>query len=65
MGSYLLNTISLNLGLFIRSGLHMSGKVKGALQGLRQFLASESPLKKMKDAFYFALKARPEAYNFI
>ena len=31
--------------------------VKGALSGLRQFLATESPLKMMKNAFYFILKA--------
>ena len=31
--------------------------VKGALSGLRQFLATESPLKMVKDAFYFTLKA--------
>ena len=31
--------------------------VKGAFQGLTQFLAPESPLKKMKNAFYFTLKA--------
>ena len=30
---------------------------KGALAGLRQFLANESPLKMMKNAFYFTLKA--------
>ena len=30
--------------------------LKGALQGLRQFLAIESPLKMMKNAFYFTLK---------
>ena len=30
---------------------------KGALQGLRQFLATESLLKMMKNAFYFTLKA--------
>ena len=30
---------------------------KGALWGLRQFLATESPLKMMKNAFYFTLKA--------
>ena len=29
--------------------------VKGALSGLRQFLATESPLKMVKDAFYFTL----------
>ena len=31
--------------------------LKGALSGLRQFLATESPLKVMKNAFYFTLKA--------
>ena len=31
--------------------------VKGALPGLRQFLATESPLKMMKKAFYFTSKA--------
>ena len=30
---------------------------KGALSGLRQFLASERPLEMMKNAFYFTLKA--------
>ena len=30
--------------------------VKGALQGLRQFLTSESHLKIMKNTFYFTLK---------
>ena len=32
-------------------------KVKGALSGLREFLETESPLKIMEKAFYFALKA--------
>ena len=32
--------------------------VEGALSGLRQFLAFESPLKITKNAFYFTLKAR-------
>ena len=32
-------------------------KVKGALSGLREFLETESPLKIMKKAFCFALKA--------
>ena len=31
--------------------------VKGALSGLRQFFAIESPLKMMKNVFYFTLKA--------
>ena len=30
---------------------------KGALSGLRQFLATESPLKMIKNAFYFTSKA--------
>ena len=30
---------------------------KGALSGLRQFLATERPLKMTKIAFYFNLKA--------
>ena len=32
-------------------------KIKGALSGLRQFLAIENPLKLMKNAFYFTSKA--------
>ena len=32
-------------------------KLKGALSGLRQFLSTESPLKMMKNAFYFTSKA--------
>ena len=32
--------------------------VKGTLLGLRQFLATESPLKMMKNAFYFTLRTR-------
>ena len=35
----------------------MAKFLKGALSGLRQFLAAESPLKMMKNAFYFNLKA--------
>ena len=34
-----------------------NNKFKGALSYLRQFLATESPLKMMKNAFYFTLKA--------
>ena len=30
--------------------------IKGALSGLRQFLATESPLKMVKNTFYFTLK---------
>ena len=32
---------------------------KGALSDLRQFLATESPLKMTKNAFYFTLKPVP------
>ena len=32
-------------------------EVKGALAGLRQFLAIGSPLKMIKNTFYFILKA--------
>ena len=31
--------------------------VRGALSSLRQFLATESPLKMLKNAFYFTLEA--------
>ena len=31
--------------------------LKGTLSGLRQFLATESPLKMKKNAFYFTTKA--------
>ena len=31
--------------------------IKGAVSELRQFLANESPLKVMKNAFYFISKA--------
>ena len=31
--------------------------IKGGLSGLRQFLAAESPLKMMKNVFYFTSKA--------
>ena len=33
------------------------GFIKGSQLGLRQFLAAGSPLKMMKTAFYFMLKA--------
>ena len=35
----------------------MKFSFKGALSGLRQFLATGSRLKVMKNAFYFTLKA--------
>ena len=33
------------------------GSIKGPLSGLRQFLIIETPLKMMKNAFYFTSKA--------
>ena len=30
--------------------------LRGALSGLRQFLATESPFKMMKNDFYFTIK---------
>ena len=36
--------------------LHNLTNFKGTSSGLRQFLATESPLKRMKNAFYFTLK---------
>ena len=41
----------------IRNHKHSHSSLKGALSGLRQFLAAESPLKMMKNAFYFTSKA--------
>ena len=38
-------------------GIWVISILKGALSGLSQFLAIESPLKMMKDAFYFTSKA--------
>ena len=36
----------------------MNGNIfKGTLSGLKQFLATEIPLKMMKNVFYFTLKA--------
>ena len=36
----------------------VANDIKGALSGLRQFLAFESSLKMMKNAFCFTVKAR-------
>ena len=35
----------------------LAHSVKGALSGLRQFLATECPLKIMKNVFYFTWNA--------
>ena len=34
----------------------MHGIIKGPFSGLRQFLATESPVKMMKNTFYFLLQ---------
>ena len=34
----------------------MHGIIKGLFSGLRQFLATESPVKMMKNTFYFLLQ---------
>ena len=39
------------------SPLLMANIVKGAVSGLKQFLTTENPLKLMRNAFYFILKA--------
>ena len=46
-------------GLYATDGHTMAcfPYLKGALSGLRQFSATESPLKMMKNAFYFTSKA--------
>ena len=41
----------------VHSLSHKKTKLKGALSGLRQFLAIASQLKMMRNAFYFTLKA--------
>ena len=48
------SNISFLLG---RSLPYLKYVFKGPLSGLRQFLAIESPLKMMKNAFYFTSKA--------
>ena len=46
-----------NLTVFFSLSGIGTRRVKGALSGLRQFLATESSLKNMKNAFYLKLKA--------
>ena len=45
-----------NLHQYITYLGHVRSFIKGAFSGLRQFLATESPLEMMKNAFYFTLK---------
>ena len=39
-----------------RASNHLKAGIKGALSGLRHFLAAESPFKVMKNAFYLRQK---------
>ena len=43
------------------------GVLKGALSGLRQFLATERPFKMMKNTFYYTLKGLfiPKIFEFL
>ena len=43
--------------LFVRQQKNHSMYIKGPFSGLRQFLTNVSPLKLLKNAFYFILKA--------
>ena len=43
---------------------HIPKLLKGALSGLRQFLTTDSPLKIMKNVFYFTSKAHFVLKNF-
>ena len=45
-----INSKNLNL-------LYIDNEIRGSLSGLRQILATEIPLKTMKNAFYFMSKA--------
>ena len=53
----LLTHIALCEHVYDNGLLNRNFKVKGALSGLRQILATESPLKMMRNAFYFSSKA--------
>ena len=41
----------------LKKAIMKRSQLKGALSSLRRFLATESPLKMMKNAFCFTLKA--------
>ena len=47
----------INVEVSIGPYMYLSLNIKGVLSGLGQFLTSESPLKMMKNAFYFTSKA--------
>ena len=50
-----------------KSPLLTANIVKEAVSGLRQFLATESPLKMIKNAFYLTMKALsfPKIFKFL
>ena len=57
LNTLLCSTWSLTKGFLVKINTCMLSIFKGALSGLRQFLATECPLKMMKNAFYLTPKA--------
>ena len=55
-GQFITFDLKINIRLMLLC-FPMIDSLKGALSGLRQFLGTQSPLKMMKNAFYFASKA--------
>ena len=55
-GQFITFDLKINIRLMLLC-FPMTDSLKGALSGLRQFLGTQSPLKMMKNAFYFASKA--------
>ena len=51
------NCSKLRLFRYIQAYSSMFSIIKGPLSGRRRFLETESPLKSMRNAFYFILKA--------
>ena len=51
----------------MKNEFHRTELFKGALSGLRQVLITESPLKMMKNAFYFTSRALfvPKIFKFL
>ena len=50
--------------IMLTKNIGFKKRIKSTLQVLRQFLASESPFKNMKNAFYFTLKALFGSQNY-
>ena len=50
-------SLDMSQGLWLSRTGNEKVKIQGALSGLRQFLATETPLKMMKNAFNFTSKA--------